>query len=116
MAKDPYAVNHAMEKLGTGIMNASEQYRKLPDREKGKVIGEFMFFMVNPEGSPEAGNAALKVADTVATKVDKTVIEGLKNSHKAIEELAAATPELAEPARLILYEHIQKLKLSPGEM
>lgn len=116
MSKDPYAVNHAMERLGQGIMNASEQYTNLPDREKGKVIGEFMFFMVNPEGSTEAGEAALKVADTVATHVDRAVIDGLKQSHRAIEEIAAATPELAEPARRLLYEHIQKLNLSSREV
>lgn len=50
MAEDPNAVNHALEHVGTTIMNASERYSALPNREKGHVIGETMFALIGPEG------------------------------------------------------------------
>lgn len=49
MAEDPNAVNHALERVGTTIMNASERYSALPNREKGHVIGETMFALIGPE-------------------------------------------------------------------
>lgn len=66
MGKDPEAVNHAMEKLGKLVLKASDQYSNLPDYEKGKVIGNAMFAMINPEGDLEDGAAALKVASQPA--------------------------------------------------
>jgi len=116
MANDPNAVNHALERLGTAAMEASEHYSTAPDREKGKIIGETMFFMVNPEGSTEAGEAALKIADTVATHVDKAVMDGIRASVRAAEDMAATSPELADQARRMLYEYTRKLGLSPQEM
>ena len=116
MAQDPHAVDHALERLGTSIMQASEHYSSLPDREKGHVIGEAAFFLINPEGSTEAGEAALKIADRVATGVDKVVMDGIRASVKSAEEMAVATPELAGQARRMLYDYTRKLGLSPQEM
>ncbi|HEY9868273.1 MAG TPA: hypothetical protein V6D08_03845, partial [Candidatus Obscuribacterales bacterium] len=116
MAKDPNAVNHALERVGTIIMDASERYTAAPNREKGHVIAETMFAMVNPEGSTEAGEAALKIADKVATHVDAAVMQRLGRSYRAVEEMAAATPELAQQAKQMLYDYTSKLGLSPQEM
>lgn len=116
MAQDPDAVNHALERLGTSIMQASEHFSSLPDREKGHVIGETAFFLVNPEGSTEAGEAALKIADRVATGVDKVVMDGIRASVKSAEEMAVATPELADQARRMLYDYTKRLGLTPQEM
>lgn len=62
MSKDPDAVNKAFESLGHIVMKAIEDYTNLPDHEKGRVIGKVMFGMVNPEGSTEGAEAALKIA------------------------------------------------------
>ncbi|HEY9869399.1 MAG TPA: hypothetical protein V6D08_09555, partial [Candidatus Obscuribacterales bacterium] len=53
LAQDPNAVNHALEQLGAAVVQGSDKYSALSDREKGRVIGETMFAMVNPEGSTE---------------------------------------------------------------
>lgn len=116
MAQDPNAVNHALERLGIMVMQASEHYSSLPDREKGHVIGETAFFMINPEGSTEAGEAALKIAEKVATGVDKAVMDGIRVTARSVEEIAIATPELADQARRMLYDYTRKLGLSPQEM
>lgn len=116
MAQDPNAVNHALERLGSALMQASDHYSSLPDRQKGQVIGQTMFGMVNPEGSTEGAEAALKIADAVATHVDNAVMDGIRASQKAIEEMAAATPELAAEGRLALYDYTGTLGLSPQEM
>lgn len=116
MAQDPNAVNHALERLGTTIMQASEHYSSLPPREQGHVIGETAFFMVNPEGSTEAGEAALKIADTVATGVDKAVMDGIRASVRAADEMAASAPELANRARRMLHDYTRRLGLSPQEL
>ncbi|HEY9869284.1 MAG TPA: hypothetical protein V6D08_08970 [Candidatus Obscuribacterales bacterium] len=116
MAQDPNAVTHAFERLGNAIRQASERYSSLPDRQKGRVIGETAFFMFNPEGSTEAGEAALKIADTVATGVDQAVMDGIRASVKAVDEMAAVTPELADQARRILYDYARKLGLSTQEL
>lgn len=116
MAQDPNAVNHSLERLGTTIMQVSEHYSSLPPREQGHIIGETAFFMVNPEGSTEAGKAGLKIADAVGTHVDQAVIDGIRASVKAAEDMAAASPELAQQARRILYDYSRKLGLSPQEM
>ncbi len=79
MARDPNATNHILEKLGVTLLAANEQYNGLPNREKGRVIGETMFAMVNPEGSSKAGEAAMKMGDQLATHVDETVIDAIQN-------------------------------------
>jgi filamentous hemagglutinin len=116
MEKDPSAVNHALERVGTIVMEASEHYRAAPNIEKGHVIGETMFGMVNPEGSTEAGEAALKVADKVATHVDAAVMQGLGKSYKVVDEMAFATPELAQQAKQMLHDYTRSLGLSSQEM
>lgn len=68
LAENPSAVNQALERIGITIMNTSERYSTLTGREKGHVIGETMFGLVNPEGNVEAGEMALRFVDGVATK------------------------------------------------
>ncbi len=78
MAKDPNATNHALEKLRVTLLAVNAQYNGLPNREKGRVIGETMFAMVNPEGSSKAGEAAVKLGDQLATQVENEI--GLRSS------------------------------------
>ncbi len=63
------------------------------------MIGETMFALFNPEGSIEAGEAALKVANKVATKVDTVVMDGIKKSLQATEDMAMTSPEMAQQAK-----------------
>lgn len=120
MAEDPNAVNHAtskaLEALGTAVIQASEHYSALPDREKGHVIGEAMFAMVNPEGSTKSGEAALKIADIVATHVDKSVVEGIQKTLQVAEDAARTSPELAQAAKQFLRDYTKQLGMTPQEM
>lgn len=113
MAKDPNATNKALEALGTAVMQASEHYSKLPNREKGHVIGETMFAMVNPEGSTKSGEAALKIADTVATHIDGAVIKTIDQSMEAIKK---AGPEVADHIKKSLYDYIKGQGLTGPEL
>lgn len=113
MSKDPQAVNKAFEALGHVVMKASEGYSNLPDYEKGKVIGKVMFGMVNPEGSTEGAEAALKVADQVATKVDKAVCGTIEQTMKSIKNMA---PDVAEKTKQMLYDFIQGKGLNQQQL
>lgn len=116
MTEDPNAVNHALERVGTTIMNASERYSALPNREKGHVIGETMFAMVNPEGSTEGGELALKIADGVATHVDATVMRAIQQSLKAAEEAAKTSPEVAQEMKQMLQNYLSDKGLTAPEL
>ena len=104
MSKDPEAVNHAFEALGKVVMKASEGYSNLPEYEKGKVIGKVMFGMVNPEGSTEGAQAALKIADQVATHVDKAVWDTIDMTVKSLKDMA---PDVAEQTKKMLFDYMQ---------
>lgn len=116
MAQDPSAVNHALERVGTIILNSSERYSAAPNREKGHVIGETMFAMVNPEGSTEGGQAALRVADNVATHIDQVVMDGIQKSLQVTEDMAQTAPEMAQQAKRMLYDYTKQLGMTPQEM
>ena len=113
MSKDPEAVNHAFEALGKVVMKASEGYSNLPDYEKGKVIGKVMFGMVNPEGSPEGAEAALKVADQVATHVDKAVWDTIDMTVKSLKDMA---PDVAENTKQMLFDYMKSKGLIGPEL
>lgn len=116
LSKGPEAVNHAFGALGRVVINASEGYSNLPDYEKGKVIGNIMFGMVNPEGSTEGAEAALKVADKVATHVDKAVMNTVQQTLKAVEEAAKSAPEVAQQTRQMLYDYLKSKGLTGPEL
>ena len=115
MSKDPEAVNHAFEALGKVVMKASEDYSNLPDSEKGKVIGKVMFGMINPEGDIKDAEAALKIADTVATHVDKAVWDTAAQAMKVAENAAKNSPELAEKTKQLLYDYLKGKGLTGPE-
>jgi hypothetical protein len=71
MAKDPNLVNKVLVALEHQIALENDKYSAMEPREKGRFIGEVMFAMFNPEGSSEAGEASLKMADRLASRVDK---------------------------------------------
>ena len=116
MAKDPQAANKALAHMGEELLKASNSYTALPPREKGHVIGQTMFAMVNPEGSTEAGEAALKIADNIATHVDAKVMAGVAKSYEAAQELARTAPKAAQHARQMLLDYATKLHLTPEQM
>lgn len=116
MAEDPNAANHALERVGNIIISGSERYSALPNREKGHVIGETMFAMVNPEGSTEGGELALKIADRVATHVDATVMKAIQQSMKAAEEAAKTSPEIAQEMKQMLQNYLREKGLTGPEL
>lgn len=116
MAEDPNTVNQALERVGTTIMNASERYSALPNREKGHVIGETMFGLVNPEGSTEGGELALKIADGVASHVDAAVMKAIQQSLKAAEEAAKTSPEIAQEMKQMLQNYLRDKGLTGPEL
>jgi hypothetical protein len=107
LSKDPETANKALAALGTAIAKSSEHYSTMPDREKGHVIGHAMFNLFNPEGSTEAADAGLKIASTVATQVDKAVVQAVGQQIRAIEEIAKTAPEHAQQAKQMLYEYLK---------
>jgi hypothetical protein len=116
MSKDPEAVNKALEALGKVVMTASEGYDSLLDAEKGKVIGKVMFGMINPEGDLKDAEAALKIGDTIATHVDKVVIQTIDQALKAAEQAAKTSPELAQQTKQMLLDYLQKRGLTASEL
>lgn len=116
IAEDPNAVNHALERVGNIIISGSERYSALPNREKGHVIGETMFAMVNPEGSTEGGELALKIADGIATQVDATVTKAIQQSLKAAEEAGKTSPEIAQEMKQMLQNYLRDKGLSGPEL
>ncbi len=116
MKHDPNAVNKAMERVGVVVMEASGHYSALPSKEKGHVIGEATFAMINPAGSTEGGALALKVADKVATHVDAAVMAGIQKSMQAAEEMAKTAPELAQQSKQMLFDYIKSKGLTGQEL
>lgn len=116
MARDKHAVNNALTHMGGEIVRANDNYNKLPDSEKGHVIGKAMFALVNPEGSTEAGQAALKVADQFATHVDKAVVDQFSHMTEQISAWSITAPEKALQGKQYLYELSKTLKLTGPEL
>lgn len=113
MSKDPNTINHAFQALGNVVMNASASYRNLPDYGKGKAIGKAMFFMVNPEGSTEGAEAAFKVADQVATHVDKAVLNTIGQTVESMKDMA---PDVAQNCKQMLYDYMKRKGLTASQL
>lgn len=116
MAKDPNAVNHALEQVGAFVVRASERYTDASNREKGQIIGETMFGMVNPEGSPEAAEAALKLAGSAAKHVDGAVAKLVLKGYRTAEDQIQAFPKQAESIRKLLYDRLMQFELTPQQL
>lgn len=106
VAADPNATNKALEALGNAVMKASNDYSTMSKEDQGKAIGKTMFAMINPEGSTEGAEVALKVADRVAASVDKAVMDTISVSMKAAEKAAGHSPELAQQAKQRLLDYL----------
>jgi hypothetical protein len=113
MAEDPNAVNHALERVGSFVMSSSERYTEASNREKGQIIGETMFGMVNPEGSPEAAEAALALIHDVAATGDTFVWDTVAQTLKSIESMP---PDLAEHTKKALFDYLVSRKLAVSQM
>jgi hypothetical protein len=116
LSKDPETANKALAALGGAIAESSEHYSALPNREKGHLIGHVLFNLFNPEGSPEAAEAGLKIANTVAMHVDKAVVQAVGQQIRAIEEIAKTAPEHAQQAKQMLYEYLKGKGLTGSEL
>jgi hypothetical protein len=116
MGKDRNATNKALEALGTALEQSSEHYSAFPNHQKGIVIGEAMFGLTNLEGSTEAADAALKIADTVATHVDKAVMKTIAQSIKAIDDIARTAPEAAQQSKQMLFDYLKGKGLTGPEL
>ncbi|MEP6757528.1 MAG: hypothetical protein ABJA67_18650, partial [Chthonomonadales bacterium] len=116
MGKDSNVTNKVLSAFGTALERSSEQYSKLPNHEKGRVIGEAMFGLVNPEGSTEAAEAGLKIADVIATHVDKAVVQTVQQSIKSIDEIARTPPEIAQQSKQMLCDYLKQKGLTGPEL
>lgn len=115
-SKDPSLAVKAVEQIGNSILKASNDYTNMSNHDKGVVIGKTMFFMVNPEGSTEGAEVALKVADRVATKIDKVVMDTIEHSVKVAQSSAKNLPETALETKQILLAYLQSKGLNSAEM
>jgi hypothetical protein len=113
MAEDPNAVNHALERVGSFVMSSSERYTEASNKEKGQIIGETMFGMVNPEGSPEAGEAALALIQDVAATGDTLFWETVAQTLRSIESMP---PDLAEHTKKALLDYLGSRRLTVSQM
>jgi hypothetical protein len=116
MSRDPNAVNNVLIVMGRSLQDASDKYSKMSPHDRGVQDGKAMFFFINPSGSTEAGEVALKAADNIATHVDKTVIDGITKAMQAADNLAQTTPELAAQSHQMVREYMQSIGLSPREL
>ena len=116
MARDPNAVNNVLAVMGRELQSASDKYSKMSPHDRGVQDGKAMFFFINPEGSTEGGELALKAADRLATHVDKKVFEGITIAMQSADKLAQTAPELAAQSRQMVREYMQQMKLSSQEL
>lgn len=116
MARDPHAVDHALNHLGREIIKANDWYNSLPPHEQGKVIGKAMFALVNPEGSTAAGESALTITKSFTAPMRQAVTEQVEMLAARSFELSATAPEKAYQLKQLLQESVRSLRLSPVEM
>ena len=116
MAKDANATNAAMERFGQHLLQSSDEYSKLSDREKGHVIGKTAFGLVNPEGSTEGAEAAMKIAETVSTHLDAQVSKAVGKAYSSVQELAKTAPAVAEQTKQMLLDYVSRIGLTPNDM
>ncbi|MBU6455229.1 MAG: hypothetical protein KGS72_25895, partial [Cyanobacteria bacterium REEB67] len=116
MKNDPAVVDRALHALGEHLLRASQEYSEMTARQQGQVIGKTAFSMVNPEGSTEAGEAVLKIADHVATHVDAAVMKGIERAHAAVQELAKTSPAVAAQTKQMLLDYTNRLGLSGPQL
>lgn len=85
MSKDPNLVNKVLVVIEHQIERENARYSSMEPHEKGRFIGEIMFNMVNPEGSTEAAEASLKIADRLAIGAEKSerFVDDLRGVAKA---------------------------------
>lgn len=113
MAKDPNAVNHALERVGTTIMNASELYSALSNREKGHVIGETMFALIGPEGMHQLSPKTAEQLGLASMQESELAQLGIRKINA--EALEMHMPELPPELRTLDYQPATKDLLSAME-
>lgn len=90
MSKDPNLVNKVLVVIEHQIERENARYSSMEPHEKGRFIGEIMFNMVNPEGSTEAAEASLKIADRLAIGAEKEVGYLRVSSHELRSAVATS--------------------------
>lgn len=94
--------NMALTAVGTAIVKGSAEYSKLDKFHKGEVVGDTMFAFINPSGSTEGGELALKIADKTATNVDLAVSSCMTQMKANIQIWKIINPERAQAMNQIL--------------
>ena len=112
MSGDPNAVNNVLTVMGRELQAASDKYSRMSPHERGVQDGKAMFNFINPEGSTEAGDLALKVADKVATHVDAKVMEIAAQAIKSAQELAGTSVEAAQQTKQMLLDYLNSKGLN----
>jgi hypothetical protein len=103
-----------LENLGAAILESGRRYSALPAREQGRVSGEWIFNMVNPENIAEAG-AAYKVIQELTPKLAREMTQEVTQevaqeaTHTAAQEIAQKTSH--DAAQEVAKEVAQKVAL-----
>lgn len=116
MASDPNAVNSALERVGNTILRGSERYSTLSNREKGHMIGEAMFVLVNPEGSTEGAELTTKIVGTAVTKLDSVLTKTIQQTVKAAEDAALSSPAASQQFKRMLADYLKRKGLSVSDL
>lgn len=116
MKRDPHTVNNVLMVMGRELDSASEQYSKMSDHDRGVQDGKAMFWFINPSGSTEAGDLALKIADNAAAHVDAAVVKTISQSMKIAQELAASSPEGAQQTKQLLLDYLNSKEITGPQM
>jgi hypothetical protein len=106
MKRDPNAVNSVLTVMGRELEAANNKYSKMSEHDRGVQDGKAMFWFINPSGSTEAGELALKIADNVATHVDAKVMQTVAESMKVAQELAKTSTEAAQQTKQMLLDYL----------
>ncbi|CAN5530673.1 hypothetical protein BH11CYA1_BH11CYA1_06130 [soil metagenome] len=86
MASDPRLIHKVLLGLGQEIQNANEEYSAMPARDKGRFIGQVMFYMFNPETDSAAGAAKIEASELEA--LDLPQVQGSALRTESNEMLA----------------------------
>lgn len=104
MEENPNTVTHALERIGTTIMNASERYSALPNREKGHVIGETMFALIGPEGMQPLNSKTAEQLGLASMQESELAQLGIRKINS--EALDLHMPEVPEHLKHLEFEPI----------
>jgi hypothetical protein len=107
MKRDPNTVNNVLTVIGRELEEASNKYGKMTPYDRGVQDGKAMFFFINPSGTTEAGDLAMKIVDQTIAPIDKALNEAVQASVKAAQDLAKTSAESALETKQMLLDYLQ---------